>query len=171
MTEVGVISEDERFELIKGDFVVMAEKGYAHEIVKQALVRAVVLAAPPDVHVGVEMTVQFAEDILLEPDIVLFPQHSIAKSNAGFVTAERGACVLAIEVAASSLGYDKGLKAELHANLGVHELWVVDANERVTWVHTGPSDQGWSSIVERGPNEMLTTPALPNFSIRLADID
>lgn len=171
MTEAGVISEDERFELIKGDFVMMAAKGYAHEIVKQALVRVLVLAAPADVHVGVEMTVQFAEDILLEPDIALFPQRRLAKSDAGFVSADRGACLLAIEVAASSLGYDKGLKADLYASFGVREFWVVDANERITWVHTGPSDQGWSSIVERGPNETLTTPALPNFSIRLADID
>jgi hypothetical protein len=37
-------------------------------------------------------------------------------------------------------------------------------------VHTGPSADGWSSIVERGPSETLTTPALPGFAIRLADI-
>jgi len=46
---------------------------------------------------------------------------------------------------------------------------LIDANERVTWVHTGPTGDGWSSIVERGPSETLTTPALPNFSIRLSE--
>jgi hypothetical protein len=38
-------------------------------------------------------------------------------------------------------------------------------------VHTGPSGDGWSSIVERGPEETLTTPSLPGFSIRLGDIE
>jgi Uma2 family endonuclease len=78
--------------------------------------------------------------------------------------------MLAIEVAASSLTYDKGLKARLYARHGVHEFWVIDANERVTWVHTGPTGETWSSIVEHGPDEALTTPALPNFSIRHSEI-
>jgi hypothetical protein len=48
---------------------------------------------------------------------------------------------------------------------------VVDANERITWIHTGPTDDGWSSIVEHGPSETLTTPTLPNFKIKLGGID
>jgi hypothetical protein len=40
----------------------------------------------------------------------------------------------------------------------------------VAWIHTGPSAEGWSSIVERGPDQALKTPALPGFSLRLADI-
>jgi Uma2 family endonuclease len=76
-----------------------------------------------------------------------------------------------IEVVASSLAYDKGLKARLYARHRVREFWVIDANDRSTWAHTGPSRDGWSSIVERGPQEVLTTPALPGFSIRLDEID
>jgi Uma2 family endonuclease len=171
MVEIGVIAENERIELIGGDLFVMAAKGYAHEIVKKALARAVFGAAPDDVDIGIEMTIQFPEDVLLEPDIAVFPRRDLKKSDDGFAALDRGVCSLVIEVAASSLNYDRKLKSLLYANLGVHEFWVVDANERVTWVHTGPSDQGWSSIVERGPNETLTTRALPNFSIRLADID
>jgi Uma2 family endonuclease len=76
-----------------------------------------------------------------------------------------------IEVAASSLAYDKGLKARLYARHRVKEFWVVDANAGVTWVHTGPAGDGWSSIIERGPNEVLTTPTLPGFSIRLDELD
>jgi hypothetical protein len=37
-------------------------------------------------------------------------------------------------------------------------------------VHTGPSGDGWSSIVEYGPEDALVTPALPGFSIRLGEI-
>ena len=48
---------------------------------------------------------------------------------------------------------------------------MIDANERVTWTHTGPSGDRWSLIARRDPTETLTTPALPNFLIRLCDID
>jgi Uma2 family endonuclease len=78
--------------------------------------------------------------------------------------------LLAIEVAVSSLAYDKGLKARLYARQSVREFWVVDANERITWIHTGPSENGWSSIVERGPGETLTTSALPGPAVNLAQI-
>jgi len=37
-------------------------------------------------------------------------------------------------------------------------------------VHTGPTGDAWSSIVERGPQDALTTAALPGFSIRLDEI-
>jgi Uma2 family endonuclease len=78
--------------------------------------------------------------------------------------------LLLIEVAASSLSYDSRLKARLYARYGIREFWVIDANERITWIHTGPSGETWSSIVERGPNDALTTPALPSFSMRLGEI-
>jgi hypothetical protein len=52
--------------------------------------------------------------------------------------------LLAIEVAASSLAYDKGLKARC---------------------------DGWSSISERGPNDTLTTSTLLDFAIRLGEIE
>ena len=83
---------------------------------------------------------------------------------------DRGGCLLLIEVAASSLSYDRGQKAKLSAAPGVREFSVVDANERITWIHTGPSENSWSSTVERGPLETLTTPAVPGLAIRLSEI-
>jgi Uma2 family endonuclease len=92
------------------------------------------------------------------------------KSVSGFAQLDPGEAYLVIEVAATSLAYDKGLKARLYARHRVKEFWVIDANERTAFVHTGPSGDGWSSIVTRGPQEALTTAALPGLSIRLGEI-
>jgi Uma2 family endonuclease len=171
MVEAGIIAEDERLELIGGEFFVMAAKGYAHELIKNALIQAMVRAKPADVWVAVEMTIQFSQDVLLEPDITVFPRANMKKSDAGFVTFAPGGCSLVVAVAASSLGYDKRLKAPLYASLGVREFWVIDANQRITWVHSNPHADGWASIVERGPDDTLSTPSLPAFSIRLGEIE
>jgi Uma2 family endonuclease len=170
MIEAGVIGEDERIELVEGEIVVMAAKSYAHEMIKNALIKAVIRAAQPSLEVGVGTTIQFSTGILLEPDIVVLRSDQVVKSDAGFVSVEQGGCSLIIEVSVSSLSYDKGRKAALYARLGVGEFWVVDANERRTFVHTRPSGDGWSSIVERGPDDVLTTPAVPGFSFKLGDI-
>jgi Uma2 family endonuclease len=171
MIEAGIIGEDEKFELIEGEIVMMAAKGVAHERIKSALMIAVVRALPDHLTVGVEVTLRLTDTVMLEPDIAVFPKELFKKSSTGFARLDPGEACLVIEVAASSLAYDKGLKARLYARHRVKEFWVVDANERTTWVHTGPSGEGWSSIVKSGPEDALAISALPGFSIRLGEID
>ena len=170
MIEAGVIREDEKFELIEGEIVMMAAKSLMHERIKSALIVAVSRALPDDAAVGVEATLRLTDTIMLEPDIAIFPKELFKRSTT-FAQLDPGEAHLIIEVAASSLAYDKGLKARLYARHRVREFWVIDANARTTWVHTGPSGDGWSSIAERGPQDALTTPTLPGFSIRLGEID
>ena len=171
MMDAGVISEDEKFELIEGEIVMMASKGIAHERIKSALNIAIVRALPDDLTIGVEATLRLTDRTMLEPDLAVFPKTLFKKSVSGFAQLDPGEALLVIEVAVSSLAYDKGLKAQLYARHNVREFWVIDANARTTWVHTGPSGDGWSSIVERGPADLLTTAALPGLSIRLDEID
>jgi Uma2 family endonuclease len=170
MIEAGVIREDEKFELIEGEIVMMAAKGVAHERIKSALNIAVVRALPDHLTVGVEVTLRLTDTVMLEPDIAVFPDELFRRSSEGFARLDPGEAHLVIEVAASSLAYDKGLKARLYARHGVKEFWVVDAKERTTWVHTGPSGDTWTSVVAHGPQDALTTSALPGLSIRLGDI-
>jgi Uma2 family endonuclease len=171
MIEAGVIREDEKFELIEGEIVMMAAKGVVHERIKSALLIAVARALPDDLTVGVEATLQLTNTIMLEPDIAVFPKELFKKSSVGFAQLDPGEAYLVIEIAASSLAYDKGLKARLYARHRVREFWVVDTNERATWVHTGPGGDGWSSVVKCGPQDALTTSALPGLSIRPGEID
>jgi Uma2 family endonuclease len=170
MLEAGVIHEDERFELVEGEIVMMAAKGIAHERIKSALLIAVARALPAHLTMGVEATLRLTDMVMLEPDIAVFPKDLFSRSSQGFARLEPGEADLVIEVAASSLTYDKGLKARLYARHRVREFWVIDANELTTWTHTGPHGDEWSSIVQLGPQDALTTPALPGFSIRLDKI-
>src|SRR5262249_989051 len=169
MTEAGVIHEDERFELVEREIVMMSAKGIAHERIKSALTVAISRALPDDLTIGVEATLRLTNMIMLEPDIAVFPKELFKKSTT-FAQLDPGEARLIIEIAASGLAYDMGLKARLYARHGVKEFWVIDANTRATWVHTGPSGDGWSSITERGPQDPLTTPALPGFSLRVGEI-
>jgi Uma2 family endonuclease len=171
MIDADIIGEDEKFELIEGEIVMSAAKGSAHERIESALTIAVVRALPDHLTIGVETTPGLTNTIMLEPDIAVFPKELFQKSSVRFAQLDPGQAALVIEVAASSLAYDKGLKARLYARHRVKEFWVVDANTGITWVHTGPSGEQWSSIVDRGPDDVLATSTLPGFSIRLGEID
>src|SRR5712671_564196 len=124
MIEAGIIAEDEKFELIEGEIVMMASKGIAHERIKSALTIAVARALPDDLTMGVEATLRLTDMTMLEPDIAVFPKALFRKSSTGFARLDPGEAYLVIEVAASSLAYDKGLKARLYARHRVGEFWV-----------------------------------------------
>jgi Uma2 family endonuclease len=170
MMEAGIIGEDENFELIEGDLVVMAAKHVGHDGIKNELAMALAKSAPQGMFVAIACTLQLAKDILVEPDIAIVSRGVYAAERKTFARPRPEDVPLLIEIAASSLAFDRGVKARLYARHGFREFWVIDADRRVAWVYTGPSGETWSSIVERGPQDVLTTPAVPGFAIRLADI-
>jgi Uma2 family endonuclease len=170
MMEAGIFDEDERFELIEGDLVMMSPQHIANERIKNVLMMALARIAPADVFVGVETTIQLARNVLVQPDHHGYLAIRLLGDPKTFAQPRPEDILLLIEVAASSMAYDRRVKARLYARHGIREFWVIDANERITWVHTGPTGETWSSIVERGPGEALTTPTLPKLSVRLGEI-
>jgi len=163
MQEAGILSDKERYELIEGEIVLMQAKGPVHERLKSALTFHIVRTLPEALWFGVESTLYLSEDTFIEPDIIVFPRELRNDGPSG----EK--IVLAIEVSASSLAYDRGFKAQLYARHKIQEYWVVDAFNRTTYQFTEPHSKNWRRRVERGPDETLTHSALPGFSIRLSD--
>ena len=163
MQEAGILSEQERYELIEGEIVLMQAKGPVHETLKSALTYHIVRALPDNLWFGVETTIYLSDDTFVEPDLAIYSR--------GLKPDEvKGADILlAVEVSASSLAYDWGLKAQLYARHKFREYWVIDAFNRTTYQFSGPQSRNWRRRVERGPDEVLTHPALPGFSLRLSD--
>ncbi len=163
MQDAGIISEDEKFELIEGEFVPMQAQSHAHELLKSALIFKLVPATPETLWLGVETTIYLDDNTFVEPDLAIYPR------GMKLETVKGADIVLAIEVAVTSLAYDREFKAGLYARHRFQEYWVVDANARRTFQFAGPRGQGWRRREERAPDDVLTHPALPGFSIRLAD--
>lgn len=170
MTEAGILAEDENFELIEGDLVMVAAKHIGHDRIKNALTIALARAVPDDVYVAVENSVQLTETTLVEPDIAVVSRAVYRADPKSYARPRAEDVLLLIEIAVSSLAFDRKVKAGLYARHGIREFWVIDAEAGITWVHTGPSGDGWTSIVERGPHETSTPVALPGLSVRLGDV-
>lgn len=164
MQEAGIISDDENFELIEGEIVPMQAKTHVHELIKSALGMELARALPSNLWLGFESTMYLSENTFVEPDLVVYPRGIKLEEVKGTDI------VLAIEVALTSLAYDRGLKAQLYARYGVRELWVIDANRRRAYIHAAPKASGWERIAEYGPEDALTCPAVPSFSVRLGAI-
>ncbi len=164
MQEAGIIGEEENFELIEGEIVPMQAKSHVHELIKSALNLKLARALPDDLWLGVESTMYLSDRTFVEPDLVVYRRGMKLEEVKG------PDILLAIEVALTSLAFDRGLKARLYARYGVRELWVIDAARRHTFIHQDPTEKGWSEIVEHEPEALLRSAAVPGFEIRLADV-
>lgn len=165
MQRKGIVHPDEKFELVEGEIVPMQAKSPVHELIKETLVRRLHDRLPHDGWVGVERTIYLSDRTALDPDVSLFRAKDKARRIDG------PSLLLAIEVAQSSLAFDRGLKARLYARYGVPEYWVVDVKRRSTTNHAGPREDGsWTHTRVVGPDEPLTHPAVPAFALRLADV-
>jgi Uma2 family endonuclease len=163
MQQAGIISEEENFELIEGEIVPMQAKGHVHEWIKSALNLALARALPDPLWLGVETSIYLSEDTFVEPDFVVYPRGMILEKVKG------SDIVLAIEVSATSLAYDREFKAGLYARHKFQEYWVVDAPNRETYKFSGPRGKSWRRRDKTKPDDILTHAALPGFSIRLSD--
>ena len=106
-----------------------------------------------------------AEDSYTVPDLII---HAAAVKTPDV----RGEdALLVVEVAETSLAYDRGMKARLFAFHGVREYWVINAVTLVTAVHANPSATGYGDIKEIGPGSSLTPSLVTAFTISLATID
>lgn len=166
MVEAGIIAEDENFELIEGEVVPKFPKGSEHEIIKAALGCILACRASDALRLAIATSLYLDERTFVEPDLCLYPKRILPEDVRG------GDVLLAIEVAGSSMSYDRGLKARIYARHGVGELWVIDAATRATWAHRRPDADGHWGIVEKMPAETPLSPAaLPDLSARMADLD
>ena len=172
MITAGILQESERIELIDGDIVVLEPKPIGHELIKSVLGMTFVRGVPDGLIAGIATTLQLADDVLVDPDIAVFADRVFKEPFPSYFAKPRpGDLLLVIEIAATTLDYDRGVKTPLYSRFGVPEFWLIDPYERITWMHSNPNNGTWSSIVERGPSDTLSTPTLPGVSIRLAEIN
>lgn len=164
LTELGILTEDDRVELIGGELVPMSPKGNRHERVCGAIHNWLRRHLPGDIDYHPEPGWRVDADNYFEPDFLVGP--------AGFdrtsIPAED--VLLLIEVAHSSLAFDTTTKADQYASLGVREYWVVDAVSLATRVHRGPSATGYTDVRTIPANEPLTALLIPSLTVRLADL-
>ena len=65
---------------------------------------------------------------------------------------------LIVEVADSTLWFDRNTKARVYARAGVAEYWVMDVNRRQIYRHRKPGRNGYREIVTFGENETIAAP-------------
>ena len=136
MVLVGILHEQDRVELIRGEVLDMSPIGQDHEGIVNALTQALVLACQGKAIVSVQNSIRLDRWSVPQPDFAVF------RYREDFYLEGRRPmptdALLLIEVADSSLQYDRKVKLPLYAAAGIPESWIVDLQQRVVDAYTQP---------------------------------
>ncbi|WP_353929639.1 Uma2 family endonuclease [Okeanomitos corallinicola TIOX110] len=152
MNQAGILTEDDRVELINGEIIEMSPIGRKHAACVDRLnyLLAILL--------GTKVIIRVQNPILLNNLSEPQPDIALLKPRADFYESghpQPQDTFLLIEVADSSLEYDRDIKIPLYANSGILEVWLVDILEQTITVYRQPTANGYSEIKTFHRGEIL----------------
>jgi Uma2 family endonuclease len=171
LVELGVF-EGEPLELIGGQLVVAEPQGTCHAAAISVVDYAVRATLPSGWTVRIQLPVSLDDESEPEPDLVVVPG-----SPGDYYESHPGRPALVIEVAESSLSFDREHKGSLYARAGIRDYWIVNLIDSALEVYRDPEPDrsaayGWRyrSVTKLARSAVVTPLAFPSSRIAVAAV-
>ncbi|HUE85418.1 MAG TPA: Uma2 family endonuclease [Vicinamibacterales bacterium] len=167
MADGGVFAEDDRLELIAGDIVEMTPIGSRHAACVDRLARELQRSIPATTIVRVQSPIVLGRDSEPQPDI------AVLRYRTDFYRDRHpgpGDVLLVIEVADTSIAFDRGTKLPLYARAGIPELWIVDLAASAVEIWRQPVREACCETERISGSGRLTSSSLPGFDVAVAEV-
>lgn len=159
MAASGIISAQERTELIDGEVITMSPIGPRHALCVNRLTRLLSKQVPDGAILSVQNPIRLSDRHEPQPDLIV-------QRDVNYTATPTAADVfLLIEVSDSTLAYDQEVKMPLYAAAGIAEAWVIDLAAVRVVRYTDPRDGAYQHVVSAGKGESLASTALPTLTI------
>jgi Uma2 family endonuclease len=163
--DAGVLGPSDRVELIGGEMIEMAPIGAKHFAKVNRLSRMLGLSA------GNEAIVSTQNPLSLPPYDEPQPDIALLKPRADDYEKKLPAAtdvLLIVEVADSTLKYDREVKLPIYARHGIVEVWLIDIRDETLLINRSPGSKGFKQVLKPRKNGTVTPLLLPNVTIDLA---
>src|SRR5258708_10013374 len=167
MAEAGILSEDDRTELIEGEIIRMSPIGKRHASIIIRLTRILGPIVGDNAFLSIQNPLQLDSYSQPQPDIALLKPREDLYAD-GIATPE--SVLLLIEVCDSSLSYDKEVKLLLYAKAGIPEVWIEDLPGDKIEAYSNPVKGKYqnSRIIRRG--DSISPERLPVLVFKADDL-
>jgi Uma2 family endonuclease len=160
MIATGIIAEDDRVELIRGEIITMSPIGPNHVNVVGLLTTMIARQTANDVLVHSQNPIWLPDDSQPQPDLAVL--------RAGYDT--RGLptpadVLLVVDVADTLLAYDRQMKLPLYAAAGIPEAWLVNLAARRIERYTEPRADGYATRLPIGRGGTVTSTTVAGIAI------
>ena len=162
MGEAGILNEDDRVELIRGEIVQMSPIGTRHAACVARLNEMLVGRLRGRAVVWPQNPLVVLPDSEPQPDIILL------RHRTDFYAAELPRpddVALLVEIADTSLRYDRRVKGPLFAEAGIRDYWIVDLGGDAMEVYRDPAASDFRAVERVGGGGTVTPLLFPDISL------
>ncbi|WP_448570218.1 Uma2 family endonuclease [Trichothermofontia sp.] len=159
MIEVGILTDRDRVELFQGEVLVMAPVGPVHTSCVNRLAELFVQMLAEWVTVRVQGPIQLGLDSLPQPDLAILRWRSDFYTGGYPQAADVWALV---EVADTTIAFDRSVRMPLYAQGEIPEVWVVDLTMGAVHVYREPCAAGYQRVQIFCQGEAIAFQAFPD---------
>jgi len=167
MADAGVFRPGERVELIDGEIVEMAPIGRRHANCVTNLTRLLITRLGDRAIVSPQNSIRISMRSEPQPDLTVLRRPAISYKDEDATVSD---VLLLIEVADTSLAYDRNVKLRLYAAAGIPEVWIVDAAGEEIEIYRSPESGGFREVQRARPGGTVTPSAFPDLTLAVADV-
>jgi Uma2 family endonuclease len=167
MAQVGLLSPDDRVELIEGEIIDMAPIGSEHAGIVTTLAEWFNDALRKRATVAVQNPVRLGERSEPEPDLAILHRRQDRYRSAHPTAAD---VYLIIEVGQTSARYDREVKLPLYAKHAIPEVWIIDTEKRELSIHRDPQGERYASQSRTTAPGKIKLAALPDVEVDLTGL-
>ncbi len=167
LIEAGILREDERLELWAGEIVCMSPIGRRHQARVAWLNDRFAHATRDRAIVWVQGSFRIDGGWEPQPDVLLLRRRDDFYESALPGPAD---VLLLIEVADTSLEYDRDTKLPRYAAAGIVEVWIEDLPGDRLLVYREPKDGRYLTALTLGRGETIAPLAFPELALALDDL-
>ena len=161
MHEAGVFPHGDRLELINGEIKTMSPIGRKHVACIIRLVKLFEKKLGDRFMISAQNSVRLNNHSEPQPDIAILKWRDDFYIEA-LPTPDD--ILLIIEVADSTIAYDREIKAPLYAAAGIPEMWLFDVNKKAIEGYSQPSANGYKLIRRYDESDTLSMLAFPDVT-------
>jgi Uma2 family endonuclease len=166
MAEVGIFLPDERVELIEGEIVQMAPIGPRHAGCVINATRLFITRLGDRAVVSPQNPVVIQPRSEPQPDLLLLRPRPVSYSRAHPVPDD---VLLAVEVADTTVRFDRLVKARLYARAGIAEFWLFLTADGTVEVYRQAGAEAYASVTTHGSGQVVSPLAFPDVGFPVAD--
>jgi Uma2 family endonuclease len=164
MRETGILAEDDRVELIDGEVRLMSPIGPIHAALVNRLTALISRQVGDTAILSVQNPIQLNDYSEPQPDLTLLQPREDFYADAH---PRPDDVLFVIEIADTSIEYDRDEKLPRYAEAGIAEAWLIDVNNQLIEQYTQPRHGQYRNKLIVGYDETITAQTLPQVHIRV----
>ena len=167
MADAGILTEDDRVELIDGEIIEMSPIGNRHQacvnrantFFTEAFGRTAIVSNQSPLRLS-NYTEPLPDVIVLKPVPDFYASRERRPEDVLFI----------VEVSDTTLRYDKNVKLPRYATAGVVEVWIEDLKNDLLLVYRDPAEKAFKTYLVLHRGDSISPLAFPKVTFKVDDL-